>query len=184
MPFSQDILRVRREARLVRTAREVNAAFETMGRAVTARLGDRHPVIMAVMQGGAFTAVRLCEQLDFPYELDYVHVTRYRNRTEGGALEWLTRPRLELAGRSVLVVDDVLDHGVTLTELCKALQRHEPAELLLAVLVDKQLREPRARPAPDFVGLTTGDEYLFGCGMDYKGHWRGLPALYSVLGAS
>ena len=184
MPLADDILRVRREARLVSSEREVAAAFETMGRAVTARLGDRHPVIMAVMQGGAFTAVRLCEQLDFPYELDYVHVTRYRNRTEGGTLEWLTRPRLELAGRSVLVVDDVLDHGVTLAELCRALSRHAPAELLLAVLVDKQLREPRDRPAPDFVGLTAEDQYLFGCGMDYKGHWRGLPALYAVPGPS
>lgn len=180
MPVSAEALRVRREAKLVCGETEVTAAFAALGRAVSARIADCDPVVLAVMQGGAFTMVRLCEHFDFPYELDYVHVSRYRDDTRGGALEWLTRPRLSLAGRTVLVVDDVLDHGVTLAELCAALRRHEPRELLIAVLVEKTLATPRQRPAPDFVGLTADDVYLFGCGMDYKGYWRGLPALYAV----
>jgi hypoxanthine phosphoribosyltransferase len=62
------------------------------------------------------------------------------------------------------------------------LRRHAPRELLVAVLVEKTLAAPRQRPEPDFVGLTVDDVYLFGCGMDYKGYWRGLPALYAVGG--
>jgi hypoxanthine phosphoribosyltransferase len=180
LPVSEDIVRVRREAELLRSETEVTAAFAELGRAVSARIADRDPVVLAVMQVGAFTAVRLCELFDFPYELDYVHVSRYRDDTRGGELEWLTRPRLDLAGRTVLVVDDVLDHGITLASLCEALHRRAPRELLVAVLVEKTLETPRQRPRPDFVGLTVDDVYLFGCGMDYKGYWRGLPALYAV----
>jgi hypoxanthine phosphoribosyltransferase len=182
LPVSDEIVRVRREAELVCSEADVAAAFAELGRAVSARVGDRDPVVLAVMQGGAFTAVRLCEHFDFPYELDYVHVSRYGDDIRGGELEWLTRPRLDLTGRTVLVVDDVLDHGITLTELCDALRRHAPRELLVAVLVEKTLAAPRQRPEPDFVGLTVDDVYLFGCGMDYKGYWRGLPALYAVGG--
>lgn len=180
MPVSADILSVRRKAELVCSEAQVAAALASMGQAIAATIADRDPVVLAVMQGGAFTAVRLCERFNFPYELDYVHVSRYRDDTTGGALEWLTRPRLDLAGRTVLVVDDVLDHGITLAELCAALRQQAPRELLVAVLVEKALQTPRARPEPDFVGLTVDDVYLFGCGMDYKGYWRGLPALYAV----
>lgn len=182
MPVSQDIVRARREAELVCSEAEINEAFDRMGAAIAARLAGSDPVVLAVMQGGAFTAVRLCERFDFPYELDYVHVSRYRDGVQGGELEWLVRPQLDLTGRAVLVVDDVLDHGVTLAELCAALETQVPAELLLTVLVEKALESPRARPRPDFVGLTTRDVYLFGCGMDYRGYWRGLPALYAVNG--
>lgn len=183
MSVSDEVLRVRREAVLVYSEAQVDAAFASLGRAVSARIADRNPVVLAVMQGGAFTAVRLCEHFDFPYELDYVHVSRYRDGTEGGELEWLTRPRLDLSERTVLIVDDVLDHGITLTELCRALRRHAPRELLVAVLVRKTLGTPTQRLEPDFVGLAADDVFLFGCGMDYKGYWRGLPELYAVSGS-
>ena len=80
----------------------------------------------------------------------------------------------------MLVVDDILDRGVTLAALFEELERSGASRLYSAVLVSKQLNEPVERMAVDFVGLEVEDAYVFGCGMDYKGYWRGLSALYAV----
>lgn len=175
------IRRVRRDAQLLRSESDVAAGIAEMAAAIAAKYAQSNPIVMAVMQGGAFTAVNLCEHFDFPYEFDYVHVTRYGEELEGNSeLTWHTRPRRKLTGRTVILVDDVLDHGVTLRELCSVLGESRPRELAVAVLVHKQLQLPLNRPQPDFVGFVSDDRYLFGCGMDYKGYWRGLPALYAV----
>ena len=177
--FDNEIAAVRRDARLVRSAEQVQAAIADMAERINARLADKHPVVVAVMHGGVFAAVNLCRHFSFPYEFDYVHLSRYRKSLEGGELDWHVPPRPDLTDRVVLVVDDVLDHGTTLAEVCKSLRRLKVAELYTGVLVSKDVDESMSRPAVDFVGIQTEDVYLFGCGMDYKGHWRGLPALYA-----
>ncbi len=181
MAVDESIARVRREAREVAPADEVDRAIADMAKRIEAEFDGVNPVILPVMHGGAFTAVRLCRHFDFPYEFAYVHASRYGNRLTGGAIEWRVEPDRMLAGRHVLVVDDVIDHGATLRDLSAKLRRRGVASLRIAVLVVKDVAGEPARPRPDFVGITiVEDEYLFGCGMDYKGYWRGLPALYSV----
>lgn len=174
----------RERARLVVPADAVAAAFDRMAAEITAALGRADPVMLAVMHGGMYAAVELSRRCAFPHELDFVHLTRYGNALTGGALEWRVPPRAALAGRTVLVVDDVLDRGVTLAALSEELARVGVAQERRAVLVVKELAERVARPAVDFVGVTVGDVYVFGCGMDFKGYWRGLPALYAVDGAA
>ena len=101
---------------------------------VTAELALRRPVVLPVMLGGAFTAFGLCRHFDFAYEVDFVQVSRYGDSVEGGELVWTSRPQLTLEGRSVLLVDDVLDRGVTLRavldELEQRLHRGDVADLL------------------------------------------------------
>lgn len=171
---------VRRNARRLLSPDDVAATFERMGRDITARLADTNPVVLAVMHGGAFTAVELCRHFDFPYEFAYVHVSRYGNELSGGDLGWLVEPKPQLAGRSVLLVDDILDEGVTLSALREALARVGAAAVSTAVFAVKALTRPVERPAADFVGVEVEDVYVFGCGMDYKGYWRGLPELLAV----
>src|SRR5690606_8730255 len=102
----------RERARLVVPADAVAAAFDRMAAEITAALGRADPVMLAVMHGGMYAAVELSRRCAFPHELDFVHLTRYGNALTGGALEWRVPPRAALAGRTVLVVDDVLDRGV------------------------------------------------------------------------
>jgi hypoxanthine phosphoribosyltransferase len=151
-----------------------------MARAIGARRARDIRVLLAVMHGGVFAAVVLSKRLDFPHEFDYVHVTRYANRTTGGAIRWRKRPGKNLAGRTVIVVDDVLDHGHTLRALHEELDRIGVAKRETAVLVVKQVAGLPKRPKVDYAGLELDDLYLFGCGMDYRGYWRGLPALYAL----
>lgn len=175
-----DPVEVLRTARMLFAAEEVAAALDTMAAAIAARLGGQRLVLLAMMHGGVFAATELAKRLPFPFEFDYVHATRYRQALAGGDLEWRVPPTPALRGRAVLIVDDVLDRGITLAALIGRLEQLGVASLHSAVLIRKHLREPVARPAVDFVGLETDDHYLFGCGMDYRGFWRGLPEVYGV----
>jgi hypoxanthine phosphoribosyltransferase len=175
-----DALAARRHARRIASAREIARALARMAEEITADLAGADPVVLAVMHGGAFAAVELCRRLRFPYELDFVHVTRYARGTRGGEIEWRVRPSAELASRTVLVIDDVLDRGYTLRALGAELKRVGVARQRTAVLVVKRVANERARPKVDYRGIEVDDVYLFGCGMDYRGYWRGLPALYAL----
>jgi hypoxanthine phosphoribosyltransferase len=176
----RDALEVRRSARRLYSAREIGRALRRMAAAITADLAGADPVVVAVMQGGAFAAVELSKRLRFAHEFDFVHVTRYAGGTRGGEIEWRVRPSADLKGRTVLVVDDVLDRGHTLRALGAELERIGVARQVTAVLVVKNIVGGRARPKVDYVGVEVDDVYVFGCGMDYRGYWRGLPALYAA----
>jgi hypoxanthine phosphoribosyltransferase len=166
-------------AREVFSADAVADAICRMGAEIAADLADSNPIVMPILIGGTFTALRLCEQFHFPYELDTVRVARYGPRTAGEP-HWYARPCLELAGRHVLLVDDVLDRGITLHAVEHELRRMQTAGVSTAVLVRKAVDRSIERPAVDYVGLDGPDRYLFGCGMDLDGRWRGLPAIYAV----
>ncbi len=159
----------------------IEAALDRMAAAITATLGGRDPILLAVLTGGMIPAAQLALRLDFPLTLDYLHATRYRGATRGGELHWLARPRHDLAGRAVLVVDDILDEGLTLRAIVDHCRAQGAASVHTAVLVDKRRPRPEAGLAQaDFVGLTVPDRYVFGYGMDYHDYLRNVPAIYAV----
>ena len=147
---------------------------------IEADLAAENPIVIPILIGGAYTAVRLCEYFGFPYEVDSVRVARYGPTMASGELHWYARPCLELDGRHVLLVDDILDKGVTLHAVERELRRMNAAAVSSAVLIRKQLEPGIERPAVDYVGADAPNQYLFGCGMDLEGRWRGLPELYAV----
>lgn len=169
-------------ARQVFSAEEIDATIRRMADAIEADLKGVDPIVMPILIGGAFTAFRLCERFRFPYEMDSVRVARY-GPYGGGDLHWYARPCLELAGRHVLLVDDVLDRGITLHAVEHELRRMNVSAVSIAVLVRKSVDPGVGRPAVDYVGLDGPDLFLFGCGMDLDGRWRGLPALYATESA-
>ena len=135
------------------------------------------------MNGGLILAGRILPRLPFPLELAYLHATRYGHAIQGTLLDWRVRPTQDLRGRTVLVLDDILDEGHTLEAIIAHLKEEGAAEVLSAVLVHK-LHERKAKPGmrADFTGLDIPDRFLFGCGMDYKGYWRNAPGIYAVKG--
>ena len=175
-----DAAAARRTARRLYSAREIDRALRRMAADIEPQLAGKNPVVLAVMQGGVFAAVELCRRFRFAHEFDYVHVTRYRGGTAGGDIEWRVRPNERLRGRTVLVVDDILDRGHTLAALTAELGRIGVAAQYTAVLVVKRLATREPRPRVDFVGVEIDDLYVFGCGMDYRDQWRGLRALYAL----
>lgn len=175
-----EAIRIRETARQLVSPAEIRAALDRMAAAVGGVLAKENPLVLAVMNGGAFTAVELCQRMDFPHELDFVHVTRYEGELVGGELSWRAWPDRDLSGRTILVVDDIVDRGDTLEAICERLRDAGAGRVYVAVLVVKRLDRPRVRLDADFAGLEVEDAYVFGCGMDYKGYWRGLQGVYAA----
>lgn len=168
-----------REAELVADAEAVQGCLDRVGVEISARLAGACPLVMPVMGGAVVFAGQLLPRLKFPLEFDYLHVTRYRGKARGEALEWVVMPRQSVRGRSVLVLDDILDEGETLAAIRDKLMDMGARQVYNAVLADKDngLNKPiRA----DFVGLSVPDRFVFGCGMDAYGWWRNLPAIYAL----
>lgn len=157
----------------------VQACLDRLGRDISSVLHDRFPLVLPVMGGAIVFAGQLLPRLDFPLEFDYLHVTRYRGKTHGGGIEWRVLPGKPVTGRTVLVIDDILDEGETLHAIRQRLQEMGAARIYTAVLADKMLE--RAKPIQaDFVGLRVPDRYVFGCGMDAYGLWRNLPEIRAL----
>ena len=158
----------------------VEAALDRMAAGISARLSNSNPLILCVMSGGLIITGRLATRLHFPLQMDYIHATRYQNTTRGKELHWKAMPALPLAGRVVLVVDDILDEGVTLRRILDWCHEQQASEVYSAVLVDKQHDRKHSALKADFTGLEVDDHYLFGYGMDYKGYLRNCPGIFAV----
>ena len=168
------------DAVLLYPAEAVEAALDRMAKAITDALADKNPVVLCLMIGAVVPVGRLLPRLNFPLQVDYVHVTRYRGETKGSAIHWLKAPGPALKGRHVLLVDDILDEGITLSAIIEECRRIGVASIHTAVLVDKQIGLERPLPRADFTGLTVPDRYVFGYGMDYKEYLRNCPGIYAV----
>lgn len=172
---------VRSHSRQLFDLAEVDRAIARMADALTADYRELNPVCLVLLNGGVIFAGRLLPLLDFPLEQDYVHATRYEGKTAGGHLSWRMPPQEDLQGRHVLVLDDVLDEGATLTAVMDACEEQGAASVRSAVLVDKRHeRKARANLRADYTGLDAEDAYLFGCGMDYRNYWRNAPGIFAV----
>jgi len=180
----EEIRRAYAEADCLATSAQVDAALDRMAAAIGDRLRGKNPLCYAVMNGGLVVAGRLLTKLDFPLEVAYLHATRYGHALNGTLLDWRVRPTQDLRGRTVLVIDDILDEGHTLHAIIEHLRGEGAAEVCTAVLVHKQ-HERKAVPGmrADFCGLEIADRFLFGCGMDYKGYWRNAAGIYALKGA-
>jgi len=154
-------------------------AMDRMAAAITRALGGRDPLILCVMTGAVVVVGRLLPRLEFQLRLDYLHATRYRGATAGGELVWLHRPSEAVRGQHVLVVDDILDEGLTLEAAVRACREDGAASVQSAVLVEKD--RPRANDfSADFVGVKVPDLYVYGCGLDYRGYFRNVDGIYAV----
>jgi len=158
---------------------EVRAAIDRLSVRLALRLRGVNPWLLPVMHGALPFAGALITGLNFPFQLGYLHVERYRHATRGGVLDWVSKPAYDLRDRTVVLLDDVLDRGETLAELVRWAQAVGAREVLTVVLVDKQVEGPRPVRA-DFAALACPDRYLFGWGMDFQGYWRNLPAIYAL----
>jgi hypoxanthine phosphoribosyltransferase len=168
-------------AQLVCPAQEVASAVSRLASEITACLKDDFPLVLSIMGGAVVFTGQLLPLLAFPLEFGAIEVTRYGNTTQGRDIDWRLAPKEDVKGRTVLVVDDILDEGITLAAVRDRLVAMGAARVLAAVFADKDLG--RAKPiAADFVGVRVPNRYVFGFGMDAYGLWRNLPAIYALRG--
>ncbi len=163
----------------VSSAEEVQAAVQRLATEIEQRLADAYPLVLAVMGGAVVFAGQILPRLRFPLDFDYIHASRYGQATRGARIEWRVTPPEGVAGRTVLVLDDILDGGDTMSAIRERLLELGAREFQCAVLVEKVLQRKKPISA-DFVGLRIPDRFVFGCGMDAKGFWRNLPEIRAM----
>ena len=178
--MTNHILEVYNRAQCIFTKTEIEAALDRMAIALKAKVGNSNPIFMCVLVGGIIPMGNLLTRLDFPLELDYVHVTRYGTKTRGGELNWKAKPAENLAGRTIVVVDDILDEGLTLAPVVSYCKSCNAKEVFTAVLVNKEKPRSTGLQKADFVGLECDDRFIFGYGLDYQNYLRNVPGIYVV----
>lgn len=161
----------------------VQAAVGRMAESLNDRFGDsarqEFPLVLGVMGGAVVFTGNLLPQLSFPLEFDYIHVSRYGDDDKGGQVVWKVIPRSNVMGRTVIVLDDILDEGETLAHVKQRLLDMGAKEVILCVFADKDLG--RAKPVQaDIVGLSIPNKFVVGFGMDAYGYWRNLPGLWAI----
>ena len=171
-------------ARLVASPETVHKAWQRLAAGVQPHVDSGPCLLLGVLVGGMVPLVQITGRLHGDFLIDYCHLTRYVGGTSGGAIHWLQRPHQDLRGLTVVLVDDIFDEGHTLAELRRYCESAGARRVLVTVLVRKRHSRPVADLKPDLWGLEVDDEYVFGCGMDYRQHWRHLDAIYAVPGTA
>ncbi len=166
-------------AELLHGRLEIEAVLDRLAAEISDRLADTYPVLLCVMGGAVVFAGQLLPRLGFPLEFDYLQATRYRDRTQGGSIEWRALPAKDLSGRTVLLLDDILDEGHTLAAVKARMRELGAARVEVAVLAEKETGRPKPLYA-DYLGLKLPNRYVFGMGMDAYGLWRNLPGIYAL----
>ncbi len=174
----EEIKHVQATADLLHSEQEVEAAIDKMAQEINTALADRNPLLLCVINGGIVTVGKLLTRLTIPLTVDSIHASRYQNQTSGGSIKWLVKPETPLKDRTVLIVDDILDEGITLEVIYQYCREQGATAVYSAVLVDKILDHEKPVTA-DFIGLKVENRYLFGYGMDYKGYLRNAPGIFA-----
>jgi hypoxanthine phosphoribosyltransferase len=170
---------VARRAERILSAEEMERALDRMAAGIAETLAGKDPLILCVMTGAVVVVGRLLPRLDFQLRLDYLHATRYRGATRGGELDWRYRPSAAVRRQHVLVVDDILDEGITLAAAVRACREDGAASVHSAVLVEKVRPHAEGFQA-DFVGVKVPDRYVYGYGLDYRDYFRNAAGIYAV----
>ena len=173
---AQELLK---NAQPVCSAAAVRQAVRRVAAEVSGVLATLNPLVLSVMSGAMVFTGQLLPLLRFPLTVDYLHVTRYGDAISGGRLAWKVFPAEALAGRVVLVLDDILDEGHTMVEIRQRILAAGASRFYAAVFADKDIGRPKPIAA-DFVGISVPNRYVFGFGMDVKGAWRNLPEIYAL----
>jgi len=171
-------------ADLIFDQQAIDKALDQMALELDPMLVGTRAIYVTVLTGGLVVAGQLATRLKADMDFDYVHVSRYRGTNEGQAnLDWVAGPRMDWAGRDVVLVDDILDEGHTVAALIAAAKERGAASVRLVALCDKLHDRRTPGVSADVVGLQVPDRYVFGYGMDCYERGRQLPAIYAMAEA-
>ncbi len=179
----EEISQILSSADLLYSDSDIESAIARMALQISEDLRETNPVFLCVMNGGIVISGKLLTRLNFPLTLDAINASRYKNKISGEEIEWIQKPKTNLKDRTVLIVDDILDEGLTLKAIINYCKKQGASSVHTAVLVNKILDKQKPIVA-DFVGLEVENHYLFGFGMDYKGYLRNADGIYACNNAT
>jgi hypoxanthine phosphoribosyltransferase len=153
---------------------EIRGAVERMGREIAGDYQDKCPLLIGVLKGSFVFMADLVRTLNIPLEIEFIRLRSYGGGETTGKVRVVQNLRTPLRGRDVLLVEDIVDTGLTINYLISRLRRDRPSSVKLCALLDKPSR--RRVPVPiDYLGFTVPDKFVVGYGLDYDERFRYLP---------
>lgn len=165
----EDILKI------LLTEEQLKKRVKELGAALTQEFKDKEPLFIGVLKGSFVFMADLIRAVDLKSSLDFMAVSSYgRNTSSSGAVNIIKDLNEDIAGRDIIIVEDILDSGITLSYLCGYLKNRKPASITLVTLFDKPSRR-KASVKADYVGFEVPDEFIVGYGLDFAEKYRNLP---------
>lgn len=154
--------------------------IEEMGKEISRDFAGKSVKLICVLKGGVFFACELAKRIDLPVSMDFMSVSSYGNGTRSsGAVKIIKDLDESIEGEHIIVVEDIIDSGVTLNYLLNLLHNRKPASLTLCTMLDKPERR-RVEVKVDYIGFEIPDEFVIGFGLDYAQKYRNLPYIGKV----
>ena len=164
------------------TRQEIDAAVARLASAIAKDYHEKPPLLVGVLKGSFMFMADLIRRLDFPLEVEFIRLSSYGKSTHNsGKVEVVQDINSTIEGRDVLVIEDIIDTGLTTAFLLDYLQKKKPASLKLCALTDKPSRR-RVPVKIDYLGLTVPDKFLVGYGLDFDEKFRNLPNICCLEG--
>lgn len=161
--------------KILLTQEQIDERVREMGKQLTEDYKDKDLVVIILLKGAAWFATDLTRAIDLPLRVDFMVASSYGNgTTTSGNVKVKLDISEDIKGKDVLVIDDIIDSGVTFAAITEMLRHYKPATLKTAALCDKAERRINGLQA-DYVGFNIPDEFVVGYGLDYAGDYRNLP---------
>ena len=160
---------------------EVDKKIRELAGQITGDYAGKMPHLICILKGGVFFMTELTKHIEIPVTIDFMSVSSYGDGTESSGRVRIVKDLDEsIEGRDVLIVEDIIDSGRTLSYLMEMLKNRKPASLKLCTLLDKPERRV-TQVTVDYVGFQIPDEFVVGYGLDYKQMYRNLPYIGAVV---
>jgi len=161
--------------RIILNERDIAEAVKRLGEQITYDYKGKTPLLLCVLKGASVFHADLMRAIDLPCKVDFIIARSYgMNSRSSGKLEILKEPDTDVAGRDVIIVEDILDTAVTLKALVHTLSQRKTASIKIAVFIDKDLGVQKP-VKPDYKCFDAENEFLVGYGLDYAERYRNLP---------
>ena len=162
------------------SAEEIQARVKELGQQITRDYQGKSPVIMCMLKGAVYFFADLTKHIDLPIMIDFARLSSYRNGTVSGEMQVIADITTDIKNKDVIIVEDIIDSGKTLSYFIKMLEKHNPASIKICAFLDKKERR-EVDIKVDYVGFDIPNYFVIGYGLDYAEKYRDLPFLAEVL---
>jgi hypoxanthine phosphoribosyltransferase len=160
--------------------KEIQQAIQTIANEMNVLYADKKPIFISVLNGAFMFTADLLKKIDFPCELSFIKLSSYSGTSSTGIVKEIVGLQEEIDGRDVIVIEDIIDTGITMQKIISQLELKNPASIRIATLLLKP-DSVKVPINPDFVCFSIPDKFVVGFGLDLNGIGRNLPDIYQLL---
>ena len=166
--------------RILVTKEEIDRKVKELGKRITADYAGKEPVLVCILKGAVYFFTDLTRKLDIDCELDFMRISSYKGKKSTGKVKIIVDISSNIKDRDVIIVEDIIDTGKTITGLYNHLLAKEPRSIKLCVLLDKPERREEFDIEPDYTGFVIPNRFVIGYGLDEDEKYRTIPHISCI----